>query len=439
MSGAIKAIYGGVKLASGVMVAWPSTNASLPAGIPRATAYDGRFIKQVATSGTNPGGIGGGTTHTHTYGAHSHTFAAHSHTGGATSAFGASLIAAFSSAGTSAAHGGHGHEASYTSATDPASGSTTPGASGAATTEPPYFVVIFGKSDGTLSGIPNGAVAYVNSTTVPTGWRACDGAGGAPDIRNRFLKGAAAGGDGGTTGGTSDSHTHAEGGTHSHTSGGGHAHTVTYAAGAANTFFAGTPTQFSSAGHTHPNNTSSSTDAGALAAATPGASSASDAQPPWYKIYAVQNNSGVASLPIGIICWYDGTLASIPAGWKLCDGTSGTPNLIDKFVKALSVTSELGNTGGATTHTHSGASHAHGGTSHTHTVGATGAASGAQQLLDSDSTAAIYDSQAHTHAAGASTPSGSTTNADNAASSAVNANTSNAPTYTEVAYIQYAG
>ena len=50
-------------------------------------------------------------------------------------------------------------------------------------------------------------------------------------------------------------------------------------------------------------------------------------------------------LPYGsIIMWY-GNVSSIPYGWKLCDGTGGTPNLINKFVVGAGVD----NAGTATT------------------------------------------------------------------------------------------
>lgn len=38
-----------------------------------------------------------------------------------------------------------------------------------------------------------------------------------------------------------------------------------------------------------------------------------------------------ASLPVGTIVMYNGT--TIPTGWAICDGTNGTPNLIDKVIK----------------------------------------------------------------------------------------------------------
>jgi microcystin-dependent protein len=38
------------------------------------------------------------------------------------------------------------------------------------------------------------------------------------------------------------------------------------------------------------------------------------------------------SLPKGVVAMWSGTIATIPQGWALCDGTNGTPDLRDKFV-----------------------------------------------------------------------------------------------------------
>jgi len=43
------------------------------------------------------------------------------------------------------------------------------------------------------------------------------------------------------------------------------------------------------------------------------------------------------SFPTGGIIMWSGTIATIPTGWALCDGTSGTPDLRDKFVVGASV------------------------------------------------------------------------------------------------------
>jgi hypothetical protein len=53
----------------------------------------------------------------------------------------------------------------------------------------------------------------------------------------------------------------------------------------------------------------------------------------------------------GIIMW-SGTLASIPAGWALCDGTNGTPDLRDRFIWGCSAGENPGAMGGATSHNH---------------------------------------------------------------------------------------
>ena len=38
------------------------------------------------------------------------------------------------------------------------------------------------------------------------------------------------------------------------------------------------------------------------------------------------------ALPSGVIVMWSGTIATIPDGWALCDGTNGTPDLRDRFI-----------------------------------------------------------------------------------------------------------
>lgn len=61
-----------------------------------------------------------------------------------------------------------------------------------------------------------------------------------------------------------------------------------------------------------------------------------------------------ARLPSGVIAIWKGTIASIPAGWVLCDGENGTPNLLDKFVIGVGNTYGNGSTGGSSEHNHGG-------------------------------------------------------------------------------------
>jgi microcystin-dependent protein len=54
-------------------------------------------------------------------------------------------------------------------------------------------------------------------------------------------------------------------------------------------------------------------------------------------------------LPVGGIILWSGSVAAIPANWALCDGTSGTPNLMDRFVVGAGSTYAVAATGGAAT------------------------------------------------------------------------------------------
>lgn len=56
------------------------------------------------------------------------------------------------------------------------------------------------------------------------------------------------------------------------------------------------------------------------------------------------------NFPIGtIILWSSST---IPDGWQVCDGSNGTPNLIDKMVMGCANDDELLDAGGDTSHSH---------------------------------------------------------------------------------------
>jgi hypothetical protein len=75
----------------------------------------------------------------------------------------------------------------------------------------------------------------------------------------------------------------------------------------------------------------------------------------------------------GIIIW-SGSSASIPSGWLLCDGSSSTPDLRNRFVVGATSTYAVGATGGSAdaivvSHTHTATVTDAG---HTHTTGTTG-------------------------------------------------------------------
>jgi len=61
------------------------------------------------------------------------------------------------------------------------------------------------------------------------------------------------------------------------------------------------------------------------------------------------------SLPVGAIVMWSGAIANIPSGWALCNGSNGTPDLRNRFVKGVPNSStNPGATGGSSTHDHGG-------------------------------------------------------------------------------------
>lgn len=73
-------------------------------------------------------------------------------------------------------------------------------------------------------------------------------------------------------------------------------------------------------------------------------------------MYGTSSNAFVQS---GIICMWAGSVASIPSGWQLCNGTNGTPDLRDRFIMGAGSTYNPGDTGGISTHTHTENAHMH--------------------------------------------------------------------------------
>lgn len=52
-----------------------------------------------------------------------------------------------------------------------------------------------------------------------------------------------------------------------------------------------------------------------------------------YLLCQIANNGGSGSgVPAGVILAWSGTIATIPDGWVLCDGTNGTPDLRNRFI-----------------------------------------------------------------------------------------------------------
>jgi len=85
--------------------------------------------------------------------------------------------------------------------------------------------------------------------------------------------------------------------------------------------------------------------------------------------YAFEAGNGV---PQGAIMMWSGAINQIPAGWALCNGTNGTPDLRDRFIAGAGNTYAVGATGGEATHVLTIAempSHTHIQSPHHHQVG----------------------------------------------------------------------
>ena len=114
-----------------------------------------------------------------------------------------------------------------------------------------------------------------------------------------------------------------------------------------------------------------------------------------------------AGIPVGLISMWSGSIGAIPSGWALCDGTSGRPDLRDRFIVGAGSTYAIGATGGSNTvtldttqipsHTHTG-SGTSGSTdlSHTHTgSGNTGNNSVDHSHTGSGTTSAVSNDHSH--------------------------------------------
>ena len=90
-----------------------------------------------------------------------------------------------------------------------------------------------------------------------------------------------------------------------------------------------------------------------------------------------------ALLPSGVITMWSGTIATIPSGWLLCNGSGGTPDLRDRFIVGASADS-----GGQSVTTITGGNTKTGGSkdaivvSHTHTGTTSTAGSHAHSFVD---------------------------------------------------------
>lgn len=62
-------------------------------------------------------------------------------------------------------------------------------------------------------------------------------------------------------------------------------------------------------------------------------------------VEGVKTNLMSLLMPVGSIIMYNGA-APIPPNWAICNGRNGTPDLTDRFIKAVTTKADVGKTGG---------------------------------------------------------------------------------------------
>ncbi len=357
-----------------VILIWTGNNDVIPTGWIRETALDGKHIKSCGDS-VAPNQLGGSNTHTHTSTAHGHTMNNHQHTG----VTGAPVNENGVYKSTECNNDGgsernHTHNwASSTTTGGELSSDVVPFQTGS--NEPPYFEVIFIKPNGVPIGIKAGIVGLWNSDTLPAvGYNYCDGDAGRPDLRNKYLKGASTGANGGATGG-SLTHTHDI--THSHTSTAQHSHvgsTTSYNGSQIGYDTGWLHYQVVKSSHTHTitlanQTTSHNSYSGSI--------TSGNVEPAFKKLHPIIA-SGNSPLPKGLIGLWIGSIASIPKGWQYCNGGKidgsliTSPDMRDLYLKLKNGLADSEVNGGANTHQHVAVgSHTHvasGTHSHSYTV-----------------------------------------------------------------------
>lgn len=370
-----------------LVLGWPGTAASIPSGWLRVTALDG-FYPRGATTTAAPSVTGGTSTHSHTSPSHSHSIPSHQHsmpadTVGSSTSTNTERKDKASIAVTSATHD---HDLPrLTGGSSVVTSSATAPGTNSVSNLPPTREVIWIRSDGSATVYPIGALGW--STQSVSGWTT-DTASSA-----RFLRGAPAAGDGGSTYGAT-THTHTIN-AHTHTvSQHDHPNFTTELSGpaAATEANSGSTNPRWLARHTHPGNVVANTS-GSLLSATGGTTGAGGNEPPNRRLRTLRNTgNGAQTRIIGL---YTDAVADLDPVLTLCNGSNGTPDMRTWFCRDIGSTS-VGSTGGASTHTHTTPAHTHLSPTHSHEV--TVSTSGSKTYgRDTSGTQGSVPLSTHTH------------------------------------------
>lgn len=411
---------------SDLILAWPSTAASIPSGWSRVTALDGYYPRGASTTAA-PSATGGTTSHDHTTPSHVHTIGAHSHSvGGSTGTSNSSTTSArFNGASQPQADQPHSHTRPSSTGSRAAqnSGSAAPGTN-SANNVPPTYDVIWIASDGAQASYPVGILGW--ATEAVSGWTNDATSAG------RFLKGAAGGGNGGATSGAS-THTHSVD-SHTHT---GFSHDHSIGSTSLSNPSSSTEAGYGSSSprwlprHTHPMDVGSAST-GNLSSAGGGTTGSATLEPPHRRLQVLRNTGG--GTQTRIIGLYTGAVADLDPLLTLCNGSNGTPDMRTYFARDRGSDS-INSTGGASTHTHSVPNHTHGIPSHSHTTNVLASTTGS---FEAPSFGDLGDSPttSHDHSSG-STASATPSRTSNG--SGTSGSASHIPPYKEVHFVRLDG
>ncbi len=409
---------------NGVIFIWTGTNASIPAGWSRVTDLDDRFPKGDATPNTT----GGSTTHSHNATAnHSHTLTSHTHTFTVGGAFGGTAGTQTNSENTAGLN--HTHTGGTTGASSGGDLTSVSATYSSISNNPPFYKVIYITPTSVAGGLPNLCLGlsddtgFSNNSGKYNGYYQCDGNNSTPNLTDRYLLGASAGADAGTTGG---SLTNVHEIVHTHTV---NTHTHSFSSGTVNSQLRDSDpsvTNEFAGSHTHSGNLTAVSDT--LTAGDPSVTTSETVEPNYKKLIAIQNRSSSVYTPVGIIGMWLGSTANVPSNFEV------VTTMENYHLKITNTVGHIGNTGGSNTHTHTNNSHTHTGshdhgtTTVSHTASIDRGSSTTYTFIDSLRGGPVYHNI--TTDTVSTSYSTATTDADSA---------SNEPEYRTVAFIKYKG
>ena len=342
---------------------WDTAAKPLPAGWTRDSAFDDRFLQGDGASYAGPANAGTASPgHNHSEAGHTHAGNQHVHTVSA-----AEVVAGGTNANQPTkppptfwvARCTHGHDAENSAPTAITYAQTVITVN-TADAKPPWVRAIVIQPAGPQNDIPNHAMCFGDDGTLPPGYCKTDGTGGTPNLSGRFVIGAESGGVGGATGGN-PSHTHDS---PEHTHGVyNHGHASAQCGQATSTTTISSTTTARLVRQPRHHNVTLSTKALADLSTDAPAIQAEGSEPGYVKLMGIQNTSGRATTPAGVILAFVGTTAEIPSTWVLCDGSNGTQDCTDRQVKITTADGEIGYTGGSNSHSHTVDAHGHSHTS----------------------------------------------------------------------------